>query len=54
MATYSPTLMALPNPGPWPVERLALRPTTLEETAHFRLYQEFVRSRHDLVETMID
>ncbi len=34
-------------------ERFGLRPTTLEETAHFRLYREFVRYLHDLVETMI-
>lgn len=54
MATHSPILMALPDADLWQVERFGIRPTTLEETAHFRLYQEFVRYPHDLVETMID
>lgn len=54
MATHSPILMALPDADLWQVERFGLRPTTLEETAHFRLYREFIRYPHDLVETMID
>ncbi|PXA93253.1 ATP-binding protein [Nostoc sp. 3335mG] len=54
MATHSPILMALPGADLWQVERFGLRPTTLEETSHFRLYREFTRYPHDLVETMID
>lgn len=54
MATHSPILMALPDADLWQVERFGVRPTTLEETAHFRLYREFTRYPHDLVETMID
>jgi predicted ATPase len=54
MATHSPILMALPDADLWQVERFGLRPTTLEETSHFRLYREFTRYPHDLVETMID
>lgn len=54
MATHSPILMALPDADLWQVERFGIRPTRLEETAHFQLYREFVRYPHDLVETMID
>lgn len=54
MATHSPILMALPDADLWQVERFGLRPTTLEETSHFRLYREFTRYPHDLVETIID
>lgn len=54
MATHSPILMALPDADPWQVERFRIRPTTLEEMAHFQLYREFVRYPHDLVDTMID
>lgn len=54
MATHSPIRMALPDADPWQVERFGIRPTTLEEMAHVRLYREFVRYPHDLVETTID
>ncbi|WP_200909528.1 MULTISPECIES: hypothetical protein [unclassified Sphingomonas] len=46
MATQSPILMALPDADPWQVEHFGLRPTTLEETSHFRLYREFTRDPH--------
>ncbi|MEN2746599.1 AAA family ATPase [Sphingomonas sp. T9W2] len=54
MATHSPILMALPDADLWQVERFGLRPTTLEDTSLFRLYRDFTRYPHDLVETMID
>jgi predicted ATPase len=54
MATHSPILMALPDAALWQLERFGLRATTLEETAHFRLYREFVLYPHDTVEMMID
>lgn len=54
MATHSPILMALPDADLWQLERVGLRPTTLEETAHFKLYREFALYPHDMVEAMID
>lgn len=54
MATHSPILMALPDAALWQLERFGLRATTLEETAHFRLYREFVLYPHDTVEMMVD
>ncbi len=54
MATHSPILMALPDADLRQIERYGLQPTTLEETSHFRLYREFTRYPHDLVEAMID
>ena len=53
MATHSPILMALPDAALWQLERFGLRPTVLEETAHFRIYREFVLYPHDTVEAMI-
>jgi predicted ATPase len=54
MATHSPILMALPDADLWQLERYGVRPTSLEETAHFRIYREFVLYPHDTVEAMID
>jgi predicted ATPase len=54
MATHSPILMALPDADLWQLERFGLRPTTLEETAHFKIYREFALYPHDMVEMMID
>ncbi len=54
MATHSPILMALPDADLRQVEPLGLRPTTLEETAHFRIYREFALYPHETVEAMID
>jgi predicted ATPase len=54
MATHSPILMALPNASLWQLERYGLRPTALEDTAHFNLYREFILYPHETVEAMID
>lgn len=54
MATHSPILMALPDADLWQLERYGLRPVALEETAHFKIYREFVLYPHDTVEAMID
>ena len=54
MATHSPILMALPDADLWQLERFGFRPTELEETAHFKIYREFVLYPHDTVEAMID
>lgn len=54
MATHSPILMALPEADLRQVERFGLRPVTLEETAHFRIYREFALYPHETVEAMID
>lgn len=54
MATHSPILMALPDADLWQLERYGFRSTTLEETAHFKIYREFVMYPHDTVEAMID
>lgn len=54
MATHSPILMALPDADLWQVERFGIRPTVLEDTAHFRIYREFVLYPHGTVEAMID
>ncbi len=54
MATHSPILMALPDADLWQLERFGLRPTTVEETSHFRIYREFVLYPHETVEAMIE
>lgn len=54
MATHSPILMALPYADLWQIERLGIRPTTLEDTAHFKIYREFMAYPHETVEAMID
>jgi len=54
MATHSPILMALPDAELLQLERFGLRPTTLEETAHFKIYREFALYPHDTIEAMID
>ncbi|WP_260581408.1 AAA family ATPase [Sphingopyxis sp. PET50] len=54
MATHSPILMALPDSALWQIDPFAIQPTTLEETAHYRLYDEFIRYPHETVEAMIE
>ncbi|MBJ7499986.1 MAG: AAA family ATPase [Sphingopyxis sp.] len=54
MATHSPILMALPEADLWAIDPFAIQPTTLEETAHYRLYREFVLYPHETVEAMIE
>ncbi len=54
MATHSPILMALPEADLWHIDSFAIRPTTLEETPHFRLYKEFMLYPHETVEAMIE
>lgn len=54
MATHSPILMALPDADLWQIEAFGVRPTTLEETAHFRIYREFALYPHETVEMMIE
>ena len=54
MATHSPILMALPDADLWQIDPYAIQPTTLEETAHYRLYREFILYPHDTVEAMIE
>jgi predicted ATPase len=54
MATHSPILMALPDADLWQIDPFAIQPTTLEDTAHYRLYREFILYPHDTVEAMIE
>lgn len=54
MATHSPILMALPDADLWQIERFGIRPIALEDTAHFKIYREFILYPHDTVEAMID
>lgn len=54
MATHSPILMALPEADLRQIDSFAIRPTTLEETAHYRLYREFMLYPHEMVEAMIE
>ncbi len=54
MATHSPILMALPDADLWQVERYGFRSTELTETAHFKIYREFIQYPHETVEAMID
>jgi predicted ATPase len=42
MATHSPILMAVPGASLLEIGRRGLRPVTLLETDHFRLYQDFI------------
>lgn len=54
MATHSPILMALPAADPWQIDPFAIQPTTLEDTAHYRLYREFILYPRDTVEAMTE
>lgn len=54
MATHSPILMALPDADLWAIDRCAIQTTRLEDTAHYRLYREFVLYPHETVEAMIE
>lgn len=53
MATHSPILMALPDAALWQVDQRGFRPTTLEDTSHFKIYREFALYPHETVEAMI-
>jgi predicted ATPase len=53
MATHSPILMALPDAALWHIDEFGFRPTTLEDTQHFKLYREFTLYPHETVEAMI-
>ncbi len=54
MATHSPILMALPDADLWQIQPFGVRPIGLEETAHFKIYREFILYPHETVEAMID
>lgn len=54
MATHSPILMALPDADLWEIGPLGIEPTRLEDTAHYRLYREFIQYPHETVEAMIE
>jgi predicted ATPase len=54
LATHSPILMALPDADLWHIEKWGIRPTTLEETPHFKIYREFIQYPHETVEAMIE
>jgi predicted ATPase len=54
MATHSPILMALPDADLWHIDPWGIRPTRLEDTAHFRIYREFALYPHETVEAMIE
>lgn len=54
MATHSPILMALPDAALWQISKFGIRPITLEDTEHFRIYREFVMYPHETVEAMIE
>lgn len=54
MATHSPILMALPDADLWQITPQGIAPTRLEDTAHYRLYREFIQYPHETVEAMIE
>lgn len=54
MATHSPILMALPDADLWQIDPFGIEPTRLEDTAHYRLYREFIQYPHETVEAMIE
>jgi len=54
MATHSPILMALPDADLWQISPLGIEPVQLEDTAHYRLYHEFMLYPHETVEAMIE
>lgn len=54
MATHSPILMAMPDADLRQIDQYGIHPTTLEATAHFRLYKEFIDYPHLTVEAMIE
>ena len=54
MATHSPILMALPDADLWQISPTGIEPTTLEDTAHYRLYREFILHPHETIEAMIE
>lgn len=54
MATHSPILMALPDVDLWQISPFGIEPTRLEDTAHYKLYREFLLYPHETVEAMID
>lgn len=54
MATHSPILMALPDADLRQIDAHGIRPITLEETSHFRIYKEFMLYPHLTVEAMIE
>ena len=43
MATHSPILMATPGARILEITHRGMAPVDLEDTAHFKLYQSFVR-----------
>ena len=54
IATHSPILMALPDADLWEIDSYSIRPVTLEDSAHFRLYREFIRYPRETVEAMTE
>jgi predicted ATPase len=54
MATHSPILMALPDTDLWQISATGIEPTRLEDTAHYRLYREFMLYPHETTEAMIE
>lgn len=54
MATHSPILMALPDADLWQIDPYAIQPTMLENTAHYRLYREFILYPHETIEAMTE
>lgn len=54
MATHSPILMALPDVDLWQISPFGIEPVRLEDTAHYKLYREFLLYPHETVEAMIE
>ncbi len=54
IATHSPILMAIPGADLMQIERYGLVPVRLEDTAHYRLYREFILYPHQTIEAMIE
>jgi predicted ATPase len=54
MATHSPILMALPDADLWQISPQGIEAVRLEDTAHYRLYREFVEYPHETVEAMTE
>ncbi len=52
MATHSPILMALPDADLWQISALGIEPIVLGDTAHYRLYREFMLYPHETGEAM--
>lgn len=54
LATHSPILMAVPGAQLLQITRFGLEPVDYRETAHFRLYEQFIRDPEGFVDDALE